>query len=69
MLTLVFYEINVTTFAKTDLAQMYEVIKRYDGDIVNLEMTLDDNDNIVIRGWSTKESWSAFLKQLTNINK
>lgn len=69
MLTLVFYEINVTNFAKTDLAQMYEVIKRYDGDIVNLEMALDDNDNIVIRGWSTKESWSAFLKQLTNINK
>lgn len=69
MLTLVFYEINVTNFAKTDLVQMYEVIKRYDGDIVNLEMALDDNDNIVIRGWSTKESWSAFLKQLTNINK
>ena len=69
MLTLVFYEINVTNFAKTDLVQMYEVIKRYDGDIVNLEMTLDDNDNIVIRGWSTKESWSAFLKQMTNINK
>lgn len=69
MLTLVFYEINVTNFAKTDLAQMYEVIKRYDGDIVNLEMALDDNDNIVIRGWSTKESWSAFLKQMTNINK
>ena len=69
MLTLVFYEINVTNFAKTDLAQMYEVIKRYDGDIVNLEMVLDDNNNIVIRGWSTKESWSAFLKQMTNINK
>ena len=69
MLTLVFYEINVTNFAKTDLAQMYEVIKRYDGDIVNLEMVLNDNDDIVVRGWSTKEAWSTFLKQLTNINK
>lgn len=69
MLTLVFYEINVTNFAKTDLAQMYEIIKRYDGDIVNLEMALNNNDDIVVRGWSTKEAWSAFLKQLTNINK
>ena len=69
MLTLVFYEINVTNFAKTDLALMYDVIKRYDGDIVNLEMALDDNNNIVVRGWSTKEDWSMFLKQLTNINK
>ena len=69
MLTLVFYEINVTKFAKTDLVQMYDVIKHYDGDIVNLEMALNDNDDIVVRGWSTKEAWSAFLKQLTNINK
>ena len=69
MLTLVFYEINVTNFAKTDLSQMYEVIKRYDGDIVNLEMALDDNDNILIRGWSTKENWKVFLRQLTNINR
>lgn len=69
MLTLVFYEINVTSFAKTDLAQMYEFIRRYDGDIVNLEMALDDIDNIVVRGWSTKENWSAFLKQLPNIIK
>ena len=69
MLTLAFYEINVTNFAKTDLAQMYETIKRYDGDIVNLEMALNDNDDIVVRGWSTKEVWSAFLKQLTNINR
>lgn len=66
---LMFYEINVTSFAKTDLAQMYETIKRYEGDIVNLEMALDDNDNIVVRGWSTKENWLMFLKQLININK
>lgn len=66
---LMFYEINVTNFAKTDLAQMYEIIKRYEGDIVNLEMALDDNDNIVVRGWSTKENWLMLLKQLTNINK
>lgn len=66
---LMFYEINVTNFAKTDLAQMYEIIKRYEGDIVNLEMALDDNDNIVVRGWSTKENWSMLLKQLININK
>ena len=69
MLTFVFYEINVTNFAKTDLVQMYDVIKHYDGDIVNLEMALDDNDNILIRGWSTKENWKAFLRQLTNINR
>lgn len=66
---LMFYEINVTSFAKTDLAQMYETIKRYEGDIVNLEMALDDNDNIVVRGWATKENWLMFLKQLININK
>lgn len=69
MSMLMFYEINITSFAKTDLAQMYELIRRYEGDIVNLEMALDDNDNIVVRGWSTKEDWSMFLKQLININK
>lgn len=69
MLALVFYEINVTNFAKTDLAQMYDVIKRYDGSIVNLEMVLDDNGNVLIRGWSTKEDWKVFLRQLTNINR
>lgn len=69
MLTLVFYEINVTNFAKTDLVRMYDVIKQYDGEIVNLEMAVDDNDNILVRGWSSKEDWKAFLRQLTNINR
>ena len=64
-----YYEINVTNFGKTDLVKMYDVIKHYDGEIVNLEMALDDDDNIMVRGWSTKENWSAFLKQLTNINR
>lgn len=69
MLALVFYEINVTNFAKTDLVRMYDVIKQYDGEIVNLEMAVDDNNDILIRGWSSKEDWKAFLRQLTNINR
>lgn len=68
MLALVFYEINVTNFAKTDLVRMYDVIKQYDGEIVNLEMVVDDS-NILIRGWSSKEDWKAFLRQLPNINR
>lgn len=65
-----FYEIDVTYMKKEELIRIYKII-RYCIDnpdctwcnrIYNLEMILDDDDHVIIRGWATKPTWNRFLK-------
>ena len=65
-----FYEIDVTNFKKARLIKIYSTITNgvngWVKKIDNLEMILDDNDRIILRGWATKKIWNKFLKTLVN---
>ena len=65
-----FYEIDVTNFKKARLIKIYSVITNCENGWVNkidnLEMIVDDNDRIILRGWSTKNIWNTFLRKLVN---
>ena len=65
-----FYEIDVTNFKKARLIKIYSVITNGENGWVNkidnLEMIVDDNDRIILRGWSTKNIWNTFLRKLVN---
>ena len=65
-----FYEIDVTNFKKARLIKIYSVITNdnngWVNKIDNLEMIVDDNDRIILRGWSTKNIWNNFLRKLVN---
>lgn len=65
-----FYEIDVTNFKKARLIKIYSVITNGENGWVNkidnLEMIVDDNDRIILRGWATKNIWNKFLKILVN---
>lgn len=59
-----FEEIDVTDMGRVHILHMYDIILnggwgRY---IDNLEMILDDNENIIIRGWATKPRWEQFYE-------
>jgi len=65
-----FYEIDITYMKKEELIRIYKIV-RYSIDnpdcgwckkIYNLEMILDEDDHIIIRGWATKSIWNRFLK-------
>ena len=65
-----FYEIDVTNFKKVRLIKIYSVISNdangWVNKIDNLEMIVDDNNRIILRGWATKNIWNNFLKKLVN---
>ena len=65
-----FYEIDVTNFKKTRLIKIYSVITNgangWVNKIDNLEMIVDDNNRIILRGWATKNIWNNFLRKLVN---
>ena len=65
-----FYEIDVTNFKKVRLIKIYSVITNeangWVNKIDNLEMIVDDNNRIILRGWATKNIWNNFLKKLVN---
>ena len=65
-----FYEIDVTNFKKVRLIKIYSVISNdangWVNKIDNLEMIVDDNNRIILRGWATKNIWNNFLRKLVN---
>ena len=65
-----FYEIDVTNFKKVRLIKIYSVITNEANGgvnkIDNLEMIVDDNNRIILRGWATKNIWNNFLRKLVN---
>ena len=65
-----FYGIDGTDFKKARLIKIYSVITNGENGWVNkidnLEMIVDDNDRIILRGWSTKNIWNTFLRKLVN---
>ena len=65
-----FYEVDVTNFKKARLIKIYSVITNdnngWVNKIDNLEMIVDDNNRIILRGWATKNIWNNFLKKLVN---
>ena len=65
-----FYEIDVTNFKKVRLIKIYSVITNeangWVNKIDNLEMIVDDNNRIILRGWATKNIWNNFLRKLVN---
>ena len=65
-----FYEIDVTNFKKVRLIKIYSVITNEANGWVNkidkLEMIVDDNNRIILRGWATKNIWNNFLRKLVN---
>ena len=65
-----FYEIDVTNFKKVRLVKIYSVITNeangWVNKIDNLEMIVDDNNRIILRGWATKNIWNNFLRKLVN---
>ena len=65
-----FYEIDVTNFKKARLIKIYSVITNGENGWVNkidnLEMIVDDNNRIILRGWATKNIWNNFLRKLVN---
>ena len=65
-----FYEIDVTNFKKARLIKIYSVITNgvngWVNKIDNLEMIVDDNNRIILRGWATKNIWNNFLRKLVN---
>lgn len=63
-----FYEVNVTDMDKAHLRFIYRIISNrgWDTRIDDLEMVLDDNENILIRGWATKKNWNKFYKIVIN---
>ena len=63
-----FYEVNVTTMSKPHLAFILNVISNrgWDKYIEDLEMTLDDDRNIIVRGWATKANWNHFYNEVIN---
>ena len=65
-----FYEIDVTNFKKVRLIKIYSVITNeangWVNKIDNLEMIVDDNNRIILRGWATKNIWNNFLRNLVN---
>ena len=65
-----FYEIDVTQFKKVRLIKIYSVITNeangWVNKIDNLEMIVDDNNRIILRGWATKNIWNNFLRKLVN---
>ena len=65
-----FYEVDVTNFKKARLIKIYSVITNREhgwvNKIDNLEMIVDDNNRIILRGWSTKNIWNNFLRKLVN---
>ena len=65
-----FYEKDVTNFSKERLLSIHMVISNHGWDkyIENLEMILDDNDRILIRGWATKKNWENFYNKVVNSN-
>ena len=60
-----FYEIDVTNFKKVRLIKIYSVITNGENGWVNkidnLEMIVDDNNRIILRGWATKK----YLEQIS----
>ena len=65
-----FYEVDVTNFKKARLIKIYSVITNENNGWVNkidnLEMIVDDNNRIILRGWATKNIWNNFLRKLVN---
>ena len=65
-----FYEVDVTNFKKARLIKIYSVITNVENGWVNkidnLEMIVDDNNRIILRGWATKNIWNNFLRKLVN---
>ena len=65
-----FYEMDVTNFKKVRLIKIYSVITNeangWVNKIDNLEMIVDDNNRIILRGWATKNIWNNFLRKLVN---
>ena len=65
-----FYEIDVTNFKKARLIKIYSIITNgmngWVNKIDNLEMIVDDNNRIILRGWATKNIWNNFLRKLVN---
>ena len=65
-----FYEIDVTNFKKVRIIKIYSVITNaangWVNKIDNLEMIVDDNNRIILRGWATKNIWNNFLRKLVN---
>ena len=65
-----FYEIDVTNFKKARLIKIYSVITNgangWANKIDNIEMIVDDNNRIILRGWATKNIWNNFLRKLVN---
>ena len=61
-----FYEIDVTNFKKVRLIKIYSVITNgangWVNKIDNLEMIVDDNNRIILRGWATKIFGTIFLE-------
>lgn len=65
-----FYEIDVTDFEKVQLVKIFCTLNcsmnGWKDKIVNLEMIVNDEGQIIIRGWATKKVWEKFLKALVN---
>ena len=65
-----FYEIDVTNFKKARLIKIYSIITNsangWVNKIDNLEMIVDDDNRIILRGWATKNIWNKFLRKLVN---
>lgn len=65
-----FYEIDITIFKKARLIKIYSIITNgvngWVNKIDNLEMIVDDNNRIILRGWATKNIWNKFLRNLVN---
>lgn len=63
-----FYEIDITNFDKTQLVKIFCVLSGQNNEwkdkIINLEMFVDDEERIIIRGWAKKKIWEKFLKCL-----
>ncbi len=65
-----FYEIDITTMGEEKLMRIYRIVRFANNNpgegwnkyIEDLEMTLDDNGNIIVRGWATKPRWDNFVK-------
>ena len=65
-----FYEVDVTNFKKARLIKIYSIITNgtngWVNKIDNLEMFVDDDNRIILRGWATKNIWNKFLRNLVN---
>ena len=63
-------DVEGTSVEKVGRIKIYSVITNeangWVNKIDNLEMIVDDNNRIILRGWATKNIWNNFLRKLVN---